>query len=267
MHSAKFEIDIISALSSQLVDAFTKLSVGPLDLETLSTLEREQGVYQLFLNNFLVYVGKSDDLPKRLGEHFTKISGRRNLDIDDIGFKCLYVHKNWTTLAPENSLIAHYKAGASGECEWNGNGFGPHDPGRNREITNKAPDGFDARYPIREDWPCSWAKPGEWKLLDLLVATKDNLPYDLRYQTEAGASDGDRNAHYRKGHVDHRGKTVLVPEPNMPAIELLRLITRALPGWQSTAFPSHMILYKESDEGPTGRVYRHGTLIHREPPA
>jgi hypothetical protein len=265
MHSARFEIDIISALSTQLVDSFENLTIGLLNRETLAILEREQGVYQLFLDGSLVYVGKADDLPRRLSEHFTKITGRRNIDIGNMGFKCLYVHKNWTTLAPESSLIDHYRSKGTGEAEWNGNGFGPHDPGRNREITNKPPDGFDALYPIREDWPCSWVEPGDWGILDLLVSLKENLPYLLRYQTASGANDGDRNAHYTRGHADHLGKMVHVPHRNMQANELLRLITQELPGWQATTFPSHMILYKESDEGPQGRVYRHGTLIHREP--
>lgn len=265
MYSAKFEIDIISALSAQLIDTFARLSVGPLNPATLATVEREQGVYQLFLKGGLVYVGKADDLPKRLGEHYEKVTGRRNIDASDMGFKCLYVHKNWTTLAPETSLIAYYKAMGSGECEWNGNGFGPHDPGRNREITNKPTEGFDARYPIREDWRCPWVAPGDHDLLSLLIELKDNLPYVLRYGTEAGGTDGERSAHYTKGHPEHRGKTVTVPSPDMPAIELLRLVTKALPGWQSTAFPSHMILYKEANEGPNGRVYKHGALIHREP--
>ena len=39
------------------------------------------------------------------------------------------------------------------------------------------------------------------------------------------------------------------------ATELLRLIAQALPEWQATAFPSHMILYKED------RAYVHGKII------
>ncbi len=259
MHSANFEIDIIDALATQLVGAFEKLSIGPLTPAVLDTLDREQGVYQLFLNNRLVYIGKADDLPRRLGEHHFKITGRQGLDVSAMGFKCLYVHKNWTTLAPETSLINHYKARASGDCDWNGNGFGPHDPGRNRELTNKAPDGFDALYPIKTDWPCSWIEPRIWSVLDLLVRLKDTekLPYLLRYETEH--LGGDKFAHYTKGHPDHRIAMVDVPHPNMPVIELLKLITRALPEWQSTCFPSHIILYKEN------RDYRHGGIIHFEP--
>ncbi len=41
----------------------------------------------------------------------------------------------------------------------------------------------------------------------------------------------------------------------MSARELLRTVAQALPGWQATAFPSHMILYKEH------RTYIHGEVI------
>lgn len=259
MHSAKFEIDIISALSSQLEAAFDKLIPGPLAPTAFDSIESEQGIYQLYHTGVLMYVGKAENLLNRLREHRLKLSGRKNIDVNDVSFKCLYVHENWTTLAPETSMIRHYKMKSAGMCEWNGNGFGPHDPGRNRELTNKAPDGFDARYPIRQDWPCSWVAPGTWNVRDLLVTLKDSkqLPFLIRYETEH--LGGDRYADYRKGHSDHRATTVVVSLPNMPVIELLRLITRSLTGWQSTAFPSHMILYKEQ------RSYRHGTLIHYQP--
>ncbi|WP_321968365.1 Eco29kI family restriction endonuclease [Burkholderia cepacia] len=259
MYSNKFEIDIISALSSQLESAFDKLIPGKLTSSILDTLDTSQGIYQLYYSGVLVYVGKAENLRARLREHRLKLSGRQKINVDDISFKCLYVHENWTTLAPETSMIRHHKAKSVGLCEWNGNGFGPHDPGRNREVTNKAPDGFDMRYPINDEWPCTWIPAGKWVALDLLVTLKDSkqLPFLLRYETEH--LGGNRYADYRKGHPDHRTATVMVPYAGMPVLELLRVITRALRGWQSTAFPSHMILYKES------RAYRHGSLIHYEP--
>lgn len=71
-------------------------------------------------------VGKAEQLKKRLGEHRFKISGRRNIEAPEMGYKCLFIHRNWTALAPEDSLIRHYRAAGEGECAWNGNGFGPH---------------------------------------------------------------------------------------------------------------------------------------------
>lgn len=259
MSSAKFEIDIIQALTTQLVDALDKLTESPLTQSAIKRLSSGQGVYQLLLNKRPVYVGKSEDIPYRLAEHKFKLEGRNSSKAIKISFKCLYVHKNWTTLAPEASLITHYKKEKLGECAWNGNGFGPHDPGRNREITNKPPDGFDAIYPIKHDWPCHWITPRTWNVLSLLLALKNpkNLPFLFRYETEH--LGGDKFAHHTKGHPDHRGITVEVPKPNMSVVEILTLITKALPGWQATRFVSHVILYKEH------RYYRHGTIIHFEP--
>lgn len=259
MSASDFEIDIIEALKSQLVDSFKKLTESALAKQNFRKLRPEQGVYKLFLNKKPVYVGKAEDLPKRLNEHRFKITGRTTPKHFPMGFKCLYVHENWTTLAPEASLIAYYKDAMVGDCAWNGNGFGPHDPGRNRELTNKAPDGFDALYPIKLNWPCSWITPGNWKVLSLLVALKDpsKLPFLFRYETEH--LGGDKFAHYKKGHPDHRSATVTVPAAGMSVVELLELITKSLPGWQATSFVSHLILYKEKHK------YRHGKIVHYEP--
>jgi len=152
-----------------------------------------------------------------------------------------------TGRAPENFLIKYYRKEGEGECAWNGNGFGQHDPGRERETTNKAPDGFDAQYPIRPDWKCDWIKAGEKNAAELLKAIKSDLPYLLRFQTAKQRAT--------KPHPDYKDLTVSVPQDDMRARDLLCTITQALPGWQATAFPSHMILYKER------RAYTHGEII------
>jgi hypothetical protein len=248
----RFEIDIVTALSDQISAAFDSLTHEPLTEAAIATLERDQGVDQLFHQDVLVYVGKADTLPRRLAEHKRKISGRRSISVQDMGFKCLYVHKNWTTLAPEKSLIERYADRATGRCAWNGNGFGPHDPGRQRETSNKAPDGFDANYPIKEDWACEWVDARNWNCLELLISLKGELPYLLRYET---AAREERSDHYSRGHPDFNDVTLAIPSSGMPAANLLGLIARTLPGWQATAFPSHLILYKED------RTYRHGTVL------
>ena len=260
VHYDHFEIDIISALSSQLTVALDSLSEGEMTLPVINALPNSRGVYQLFHENKLVYIGKADSLPKRLREHHHKISGRQNITTNQMGFKCLSVHENWTALAPESSLISHYKSSADDECEWNGIGFGTHDPGRIREKTDKPPDGFDMRYPIRLNWVCDWIEAGEWDLLKLMIAFKDRLPYLFRYKTEE--REKKRDAHYTKGHPDHRGKKVIVERRGMTAEELLVLFTKALPGWQATAFPSHLILYNEEKDAN----YVHGRVLHRELP-
>ncbi len=244
---AHFEIDIISALSGQLVAAFSRLDIGLLTEDEINSLPKGQGVYKLYHHGSLVYVGKASSLKARLGEHRYKISGRQNIEVADMGFKCLFVHPNWTALAPESSLIRYYRTAGEGECAWNGNGFGPHDPGRERETTNKAPDGFDALYPIRQDWLCDWIEAGDWKAPELLKAIKSKLPYLLRYQTTKQKS--------REPHIDYKDLTIHVPQSDMTLRDLLRIVAEAIPGWQATAFPSHAILYKEH------RTYVHGQII------
>ena len=244
---SNFELNIISALADQLVAAFDTLAVAPLTQASIDRLAKGQGVYQLFHNGRLVYIGKADNLPRRISEHRRKIQGRRNITVTDMGFKCLYVHKNWTALAPETSLIKHYKHNDRTVCTWNGNGFGPHDPGRERETTDKDPEGFDMLYPIREDWVCDWISAGDVGCKELLESLKAGLPYLLRYQTA-------NSKRWRDGHPDY-DRIVTVPRDNMPANELLGHVARQLPGWQATAFPSHMILYHEDHR------YRHGVRL------
>jgi hypothetical protein len=234
-----FEIDIISALTEQLVAAIAQLDQGSLSSANIESIPNERGVYQLFYLGILVYVGKADNLKSRLKQHLRKISGRRNISAADVTFRCLTVHRNWTALAPEETLIKHYKE--EGLCAWNGNGFGTHDPGRRREETNKPPESFDAQYPIREDWPCAEITACPWNARELLVALKKQLPFLLRYDKAV------------RGHVEHL--TIDVPQTGMPAVQILQLIATHLPGWQATRFSSHMILYRED------RSYTHGTKI------
>lgn len=242
---ARFEIDIVSALVDQLIAAFACLEVGRLDADSLSALEEEQGVYQLYQGPLLVYVGKADRVRSRLQQHLRKLSGRRNVILAEMGYRCLYVHRNWTALAPEESLIRHYRDSGEGVCAWNGNGFGPHDPGRERETTNKPPEGFDAQYPIIDDYPCHWITAGDWNIRDLLVQLKEGLPFLLRYECSPS---------YRRGHPDYNDVTISLPASGMAANEILRRIAQALPGWQATAFPHSAILYRERRAYQFGRV-------------
>jgi len=242
-----FEIDIIAALSAQLLDKLKRLEPAPLEERYLSPLEAGQGVYQLYHAGSLVYVGRAQSLKRRLAEHQLKISGRRNIRLEDMCFTCLYVHPNWTALAPEEALIKHYKSSGEARCAWNGNGFGPHDPGRDRETTNKPPDGFDAKYPILEDWVCGWVEAGAYDAFRLLKSLKDELPYLVRFQMVEQKS--------RLPHPKVEGARVEVPRSGMGAGELLTLVAQSLPGWQATVFPSHMILYHEN------RDYRHGKRL------
>lgn len=242
----KFEINIVEALSSQLVAAFEVLDRGELSERVVKSIPADQGVYQLFKGDTLVYIGKSGNLRKRLNDHFKKISGRNNISVTEMSFKCLSVHPNWTALAPEETLIRYFKERRSGDCEWNGNSFGPHDPGRNRETTNKPPQGFDAQYPIREDWLCKDILPGSWNGSELLRKLKSELPYLLRYQTIGSL---------KKGHPDYNNASIHILNTST-AVDILTEIARQLPNWQATVFPSHMILYRETKSYDYGRILK-----------
>ncbi|QJR10494.1 hypothetical protein DSM104443_01558 [Usitatibacter rugosus] len=211
-------------------------------------LGTEQGVYGLYRSGSLVYVGKADNLRTRLDDHRCKISGRKNIHLDEMTFSALYVSANWTALAPETSLIRHFRR--AGLCEWNGNGFGPHDPGRHRELTDKRPDGFDMQYPIVDEWAVAEVKAGRYSALDLLVLLKQSLPYLLRYEVEE--ADGKKGS-YRKGHTAYRDVFVEVSGDAMSARDLLKLVADQLK-WQATVFPSHMILYNETHRYKFGKT-------------
>lgn len=248
---ADFDLDIPKAIHEQLLAAFETLDPEPLTKAHLDGplgVVRAPGVYGLHLDDVLVYVGKADDLAKRVDQHRTKVMGRQHLDLGSVRFKAVSIHRNWNAYAPESILMDHYKA--LGLCEWNGSGFGPHDPGRNREETNKPPDGFDAQYPIRADWSCEWIAAGQHPVLDLLVTMKERLPFLLRYQLPKGG-------YWKRGHPDFAHHIVTVPQAGMSARDLLGLVVANLPGWQATAFPSHLILYREN------RDYGYGTVIAR----
>jgi hypothetical protein len=167
--------------------------------------------------------------------------------MDTMGFRAAYLAETWVPLAPETKLISYYRR--QGLCEWNGNGFGPHDPGRNREETNKPPEGFDAQFPIRADYPTE-ISAGEYPANELLQLIKTTLPYTFRYET-----DNPRGG-WRSGSTKYNDKTITVPENNLPANNLVRNVAQQLgPTWRATAFPSHIILYEEQ------RTYMYGQII------
>jgi hypothetical protein len=237
-HVERFEFDLATPFFEQILRSFELLRTAPLTRENIGGLERSQGVYGLCLDAKLVYLGKAEKpLPERLADHRFKIEGRQGISLGSVSFKALYLARTWVPLAPEKLLIEHYRA--EGLCDWNGNGFGPHDPGRNRETTDKRPEGFDAQYPIRADWPCTEVAEGSHEANDLLQRIKGSLPFCFRYET-------DRRKAWKEGSTKYKGKQIVVPKPGMPASDLIAVIARELgPTWQATRFPGHIILYEE----------------------
>lgn len=181
----EFDFDLARAVLDQLVEAFDHLKVGRLEPSLIADMPVNQGVYQLFLAGSLVYIGKADDgVRKRLERHYRALSSRTNIDISAVGFKALFLHKNWTTWATEDALIRHYGSTAL----WNSSGFGSNDPGRRRDETAEE-NTFNSRYPINPDIACDWVKPGIHSALNALQELKECLPYLLRFQRVTAKSN------------------------------------------------------------------------------
>ena len=240
-----FKFKLPKAVTEQLILELEQLNATPLtrsDLERLAEFQElhdtQSGVYVLYMGQKAVYAGKADELVKRLHQHLEKIRGRLVLDKAEIRYKALILDENWSTSANEGLLIKHYKQ--KGECEWNKAGFGPKDPGKNRD--GYKPNKFDTNYPINLEWKIE-------ELADLctlgnaLVILKEQLPYTVRYELEK--ADLNRAMNFN-------GVT-------RSAIALSSHIAMTLGGdYQFMIFKSHLVLYRSKKE------YAHGARIAPE---
>ena len=113
-----FDFGLARAVLEQLIDQFDALPIGRLDSATINKVFAEQGVYQLFLANRLVYVRKtSKALPDSLLRHLHLLSERKDIHLADVGFKCVSISRNWMDYVDQTSLVAYYKG--LGLCGWN----------------------------------------------------------------------------------------------------------------------------------------------------
>ena len=254
---AEFEFDLPEALLAALTRVLDSLASAPLDEGTASTVPNAQGVYQLFHQGKLVYIGKTDaesGLRNRLRRHAVKLLHRPSLQPGSVHYKAVRIMV-FTAMDLESSLIRHYgKLSSTGRIPWNNSGFGSNDPGRERETTNKAPEGFDAQFPISTEIPGNYVAPGTKTVAQALAVLKASLPYTLRYETLRGSTG---RAQRGQPHPDLVAAAVEIPDTPFTVHQFLRIMMRALPaGWQATQFVSHVILYKES------RGYAHGAIIN-----
>ncbi|MGW2227124.1 Eco29kI family restriction endonuclease [Streptomyces formicae] len=253
---AEFKLSITKALGDQLAAALDELAPAPLTMANLQRLSPLPGVYQLYKNDELVYVGKAEkSLPKRVEKHFRKISGRRNIAIEEMSFTCLYVDEDFGAVAPERLLINKHRG--QGEVPWNYNGFGNNDPGKRRDTTVVEAGHFDRLYPINLEYtfpnPVTAAASGEVEstLAELLATTKAALPYVFRY--EGTKAFDEIRVQLTAGHLS--------------ADEALRAISEHTPApWQVTALPGYVIMYSKTEDYPSGtRYYRAGQVIDNTP--
>lgn len=250
----EFEFDLPLALLRDLTQLLDEMPSGTLSTSSTQQIPEAQGVYQLFCNGELVYIGKTDaeaGLRTRLSRHAKKILHRPSLIGSAVTFKAARILV-FTAMDLETQLINHYR-GRMGAVAWNGSGFGSNDPGRKREETDKAPDGFDATHPIDIDVSGEYLPPGSTTVGVALARLKAVLPYTLRYETLRG-----ENGRARRGnpHADLTTTQLVIHEQTQTVRGLMQLISSALGSeWQATVFPSHVILYREQ------KPYTHGVVI------
>lgn len=251
---AEFEFDLPRALKAELIGLLDGMETGLLQTEVTAEVPEAQGVYQLFYADQLVYIGKTDaeaGLRTRLTRHARKILHRPTL-IGAVRFKAVRIMV-FTAMDLETQLIKHYRAGDAGAAAWNGSGFGSNDPGRERETTNKSPEGFDAQHPINIDIPGALLEPGIVTVAQAVAALKAALPYTLRYETLRNARG---RAQRGQPHADLLATKVTITAGPQTARGLMQGIRAALGAdWQATAFVSHVILYKEN------RPYQYGEIL------
>lgn len=244
----EFEFDLPGALLDHLVRALDEMEAAPLNVQRLTAVPEAQGVYQLFLDDELVYIGKTDaeaGLLKRLSRHSNKIQHRRSLDPARVSFKAIRIFV-FTAMDLETQLIKHYTANAG--TKWNGSGFGSNDPGRNRD--NSQPGRFDQEFPIDIDRQLSGDFSGQQAAAAVAAKLKAELPYTFRFLTRPNS---------RQPHAELVDTIVTMPEGAMTARSVIEELVRQLPpGWQATALSAVLILYKEAVD-----TYPQATILAR----
>lgn len=191
MGHKSYTFDFLETVSKQLVEDIESLPVSPLNASTMLALSQyqtdnnaKQGIYLIHLSGVPVYLGKADDVADRLSSHLRKMTGRMHLDLSAVGYKALLLDKSMSTAANETLLISIFRTSHSGM--WNGKGFGPKDPGQERDTTR--PNFFDRTYPIDDAWPITFPDDST-TAEELLSAIKQQVPYVFRFDLEsAGAT-------------------------------------------------------------------------------
>lgn len=252
----EFEFDLPAALLRDLVALFARMepSRAPLNATNVDCVPDEQGVYHLYLDDELVYVGKTDSeagLHKRLARHANKIKNRQGLDPSRVTFSAVRIFV-FTAVDLEQQLIKYYQE-TRGPLTWNQSGFGSNDPGRERDTTKLKADHFDRTFPIDIQIPMEYATGGGTKsVAQMLAELKDLLPYTLRFQSMGGRS--------RQPHTDLAVAHVTLPPGAKTVRDMLALAKGALgAAWQITVLPGYVIVYQEV------ATYDHGTVIEEFP--
>lgn len=233
-----FEFDLPGALLKNLVVILDGIAKVPLTGAAAAAVPEEQGVYQLFLDDEPVYVGKTDSeagLQRRLTRHSKKIQHRHALDPARVHFKAVRIYV-FTAMDVESDLIRHY-GGVTG-LAWNGSGFGSNDPGRNRDMTKNKPTNFDFMYPADIDRQVEIDLPAAAARLFLQILN-NRLPYTLRSER----------------HTDLNVTAIpSLAAPFTTRKAVAHVVARLPPGWQATKLLGYVILYRETRTYPDAEV-------------
>ena len=140
-----FTFDLDAGIRAQLIEHLEmtpklalKKGVGPL----------ESGLYAIFLDGDLVYIGKATKtftksartLRARLGEHVRKLSVRTGGDLSRFQVTYATFDSDWWVVAGEVALIRHLSP------PLNDSGFGSKTPGSGRPGTDRISE-FDKLFP------------------------------------------------------------------------------------------------------------------------
>lgn len=239
---ALYIFDFLRTVSEQLKSKLETLSASPLDDAAIGRLQEfqgevrsAQGVYLLIYDGQPRYIGKANNVKDRLTQHLTKLRGRRHIDLDKLAYKVLLLDQSMSTAANEDILIALFKAQYSDM--WNGAGFGPKDPGKERDTTK--PGKFDRQHPIIDDYPVEIEldHEGGIQLGNLLAKMKFQLPYVFRYDVPASV----------------QLSTIHLQAVNHIARELIQaIVTHLGDGWRGAIISYGMVLYKTNKRYPYG---------------
>ena len=142
-HRFVFELD--RAILAQVME---KLETSPLLPLGKGVGPAASGIYALYFNEALVYIGKASQattksartLRARLNEHVTKIQGRKGIRLADVSCRYLTFESEWYVFAAELVLMMKFAP------PWNYSGFGSKTPGVGRPGTERVST-WDQQFP------------------------------------------------------------------------------------------------------------------------
>ncbi|MEU9376016.1 helix-turn-helix domain-containing protein [Streptomyces sp. NPDC048255] len=220
-------------MGSRLTELLVDQQPKRLTNRNLNQLRSMPGVFMLYKDSELVYVGKDErSIAIRLRNLRMKLQGRMQIDLDIFSFAHVFVEDDMQAIAPEKLILKQMRS--MGSIPWNGNGFGNLDPGRSRDFTRLKQSHFDVLYPIDLNYPIRFNGPSKnVPLQQLATLLKENLPYNFRSSLPpAGTED----------------KNVLLPHGVLTADQCFRLMAQTLGrSWQITALLGYVVAYNEKN--------------------